>query len=112
MHFSVEKCASVLREYCPAVETITDVLLEKGEITADEIWNMYNSSPRIPQPAVSPVDEYGALIYTGHWGLHGISLPGRVTFSPGNVGFSTWGFQLLVHHVQWRLKSSVMGHGS
>lgn len=91
MRFSVEKCASVLREYRPAVENITDVLLEKGEIKADEIWDIYNSSPRIPQPAVSPVDEYGALIYAGRWGLHGISLPGRVTFSPGNVGFSTFG---------------------
>ncbi|KAL2521301.1 AAA-type ATPase family protein [Forsythia ovata] len=91
MRFSVEKCASVLREYRPAVENITDVLLEKGEIRADEIWKVYNGSPRIPQPAVSPVDEYGALIYAGRWGLHGISLPGRVTFAPGNVGFSTFG---------------------
>lgn len=43
------------------------------------------------QPAVNPVDEYGALIYAGRWGIHGISLPGRVTFAPGNVGFSTFG---------------------
>ncbi|KAL2498598.1 AAA-type ATPase family protein [Abeliophyllum distichum] len=91
MRFAVEKCASVLREYRPAVENITDVLLEKGEIRADEIWEVYNTSPRIPQLAVSPVDEYGALIYAGRWGLHGISLPGRVTFAPGNVGFSTFG---------------------
>lgn len=27
----------------------SDVLLEKGEIKADEIWKIYNSSPRIPQ---------------------------------------------------------------
>jgi len=40
---------------------------------------------------VSPLDEYGALIYAGRWGIHGISLPGRVTFAPGNVGFSTFG---------------------
>lgn len=26
-----------------------DVLLEKGEIKADEIWKIYNSSPRLPQ---------------------------------------------------------------
>lgn len=45
----------------------------------------------IVQPAVAPVDEYGALMYAGRWGLHGISLPGRVTFAPGNVGFSTFG---------------------
>ncbi|KAL0449810.1 UNVERIFIED_CONTAM: putative inactive ATP-dependent zinc metalloprotease FTSHI 4, chloroplastic [Sesamum latifolium] len=86
-----EKCSSVLREYGPAVENITDVLLEKGEIKADEIWKIYNSSPRIPQPAVREVDEYGVLIYAGRWGVHGVSLPGRVTFAPGNVGFSTFG---------------------
>lgn len=40
---------------------------------------------------MSPVDEYGALIYAGRWGIHGITLPGRVTFAPGNVGFSTFG---------------------
>lgn len=38
-----------------------------------------------------PVDEYGALVYAGRWGIHGVSLPGRVTFSPGNVGFATFG---------------------
>ncbi|KAG8383812.1 hypothetical protein BUALT_Bualt04G0052800 [Buddleja alternifolia] len=91
MHFAVEKCSSVLREYRPAVENITDVLLEKGELKADEIWNIYRSSPRIPQPAVREVDEYGALLYAGRWGLHGVSLPGRVTFAPGNVGFCTFG---------------------
>ncbi|XP_011099753.1 probable inactive ATP-dependent zinc metalloprotease FTSHI 4, chloroplastic isoform X2 [Sesamum indicum] len=91
MRFAVEKCTSVLREYSPAVENITDVLLEKGEIKADEIWKIYNSSPRIPQPAVREVDEYGVLIYAGRWGVHGVSLPGRVTFAPGNVGFSTFG---------------------
>lgn len=37
------------------------------------------------------VDEYGAIIYAGRWGLHGVSLPGRVTFAPGNVGFATFG---------------------
>ncbi|KAL6551960.1 putative inactive ATP-dependent zinc metalloprotease FTSHI 4, chloroplastic [Orobanche gracilis] len=91
MRFAVEKCSSVLREYRPAVEIITDVLLEMGEIKADEIWKIYNNSPRIPQPAVKGVDEYGVLIYAGRWGIHGVSLPGRVTFAPGNVGFSTFG---------------------
>lgn len=43
------------------------------------------------QPSVSPLDEYGALIYAGRWGIHGITLPGRVTFAPGNVGFATFG---------------------
>ncbi|KAF5202481.1 Atp-dependent zinc metalloprotease ftsh [Thalictrum thalictroides] len=91
MRFAVDKCSSVLREYHSAVETITDVLLEKKEIKAEEIWEIYNKSPRVPQPPVHPVDEYGALIYAGRWGIHGISLPGRVTFAPGNVGFSTFG---------------------
>ncbi|KAK6125602.1 hypothetical protein DH2020_040662 [Rehmannia glutinosa] len=106
MRFAVEKCSSVLREYRHAVENITGwfllhfslsyllcyyVLLEKGAIKADEIWKIYNSSPRIPQPAVKQVDEYGALLYAGRWGLHGVSLPGRVTFAPGNVGFATFG---------------------
>ncbi|KAG7987146.1 hypothetical protein I3843_03G118000 [Carya illinoinensis] len=91
MRYAVEKCSSVLREYHSAVETITDVLLEKGEIKAGEIWDIYNRAPRIPQPAVNPADEYGALIYAGRWGIHGITLPGRVTFAPGNVGYSTFG---------------------
>ncbi|KAJ9543825.1 hypothetical protein OSB04_023532 [Centaurea solstitialis] len=91
MRFAMEKCYSVLREYHSAVEEITDILLEKGEIEADEIWNIYRSSPRISQPSVIPVDEYGALIHAGRWGIHGASLPGRVTFAPGNVGFATFG---------------------
>ncbi|KAJ8765405.1 hypothetical protein K2173_012102 [Erythroxylum novogranatense] len=91
MRYAVEKCSSVLREYHSAVETITDILLEKGEIKAEEIWSIYTRAPRISQPAVNPVDEYGALMYAGRWGIHGITLPGRVTFAPGNVGFSTFG---------------------
>ncbi|KAL7102073.1 hypothetical protein ACP275_08G096300 [Erythranthe tilingii] len=91
MRFAVEKCSSVIREYRPAVENITDVLLEKGEIKADEIWKFYNTSPRIPQASVRQLDEYGALIHAGRWGLNGVSLPGRVTFAPGNVGFATFG---------------------
>ncbi|KAM0939954.1 putative AAA+ ATPase domain, ATPase, AAA-type, core, peptidase M41, AAA ATPase, AAA+ lid [Dioscorea sansibarensis] len=91
MRFAVEKCSSILREYRSAVETITDVLLEKGVIKAEEIWDIFKKAPRIAQPHVYPVDEYGALIYAGRWGIHGISLPGRVTFAPGNVGFSTFG---------------------
>ncbi|KVH92195.1 AAA+ ATPase domain-containing protein [Cynara cardunculus var. scolymus] len=67
------------------------ILLEKGEIEADEIWNIYRNSPRISQPSVIPVDEYAALIHAGRWGIHGASLPGRVTFAPGNVGFATFG---------------------
>ncbi|GAV78410.1 AAA domain-containing protein/Peptidase_M41 domain-containing protein, partial [Cephalotus follicularis] len=91
LRFAVEKCSSVLREYHSAVETITDILLGKREITAEEIWDIYQKAPRIPQAAVNPVDEYGALIYAGRWAINGISLPGRVTFAPGNVGFSTFG---------------------
>ncbi|KAI7737171.1 hypothetical protein M8C21_009010 [Ambrosia artemisiifolia] len=91
MRFAMEKCYSVLREYYSAVEEITDILLEKGEIEADEIWSIYKSFPRISQPSVTPVDEYGALIYAGRWGIHGASLPGRATFAPGNVGFVTFG---------------------
>lgn len=91
MRFSVEKCSSVLSENASAVENITDILLDKGEIKADEIWKIFKSSSRLSQPPVRPVDEYGALIYAGRWGIHGISLPGRVTFAPGNVGFSTFG---------------------
>lgn len=30
----------------------SDVLLEKGEIKADEIWNIYNTAPRIPQVSI------------------------------------------------------------
>ncbi|XP_048335248.2 probable inactive ATP-dependent zinc metalloprotease FTSHI 4, chloroplastic [Ziziphus jujuba] len=91
MRYAVEKCSAVLREYHSAVETITDILLEEGEIKAEEIWDIYKRAPRIPQPAVNQIDEYGALIYAGRWGVHGITLPGRVTFAPGNVGFLTFG---------------------
>ncbi|XP_021728080.1 probable inactive ATP-dependent zinc metalloprotease FTSHI 4, chloroplastic [Chenopodium quinoa] len=91
MRFSIEKCSSVLREHYAAVETITDELLDKGEINASKIWEIFQTSPRISQPAVDPVDEYGALVYAGRWGIHGITCPGRVTFAPGNVGFSTFG---------------------
>ncbi|KAL3371218.1 hypothetical protein AABB24_007982 [Solanum stoloniferum] len=91
MRYAVEKCLSILKENHDAVETITDVLLEKGEIKADEIWSIYKSSPKSPQPTVSPINEYGSLIYAGRWGVHGVSLPGRVTFAPGNVGFATFG---------------------
>uniref|UniRef100_A0A7N0U2W5 AAA+ ATPase domain-containing protein n=1 Tax=Kalanchoe fedtschenkoi TaxID=63787 RepID=A0A7N0U2W5_KALFE len=91
MRFAVEKCLSVLRENQSAVETITDVLLEKGEIKADEVWDIYGKSPQTPQPVVHPIDEHGALIYAGRWGIHGISLPGRVTFAPGNTGYATFG---------------------
>lgn len=91
MCFALEKCSSVLREHRDAVEIITDKLLEKGEIKAEEIWEIYKTSSRLSQPDVHPVDEYGALIYAGRWGIHGISCPGRVTFAPGNVGFSTFG---------------------
>nr|QKY65086.1 AAA-type ATPase family protein [Passiflora tenuiloba] len=91
MRYSFEKCSSILQEYRSAVETITDILLEKGEIKSTQIWDIYKSAPRIPQPEVNPIDEYGALIYTGRWGIHGITLPGRVTFAPGNIGFSTFG---------------------
>lgn len=91
MRFAVEKSSSVLKEYHSAVETITDILLEDGDIKADEIWDIYKNAPRMPQPAVRPVDEYGALIYAGRWGIHGVSLPGRITFSPGNSGFATFG---------------------
>ncbi|XWS44730.1 hypothetical protein CRYUN_Cryun15aG0072600 [Craigia yunnanensis] len=91
MRYSVEKCASVLREFHSAVETITDILLDMGEIKTEEIWDIYNRAPRISQPTVNPVDENGALIYAGRWGIHGITLLGRITFAPGNAGFSTFG---------------------
>lgn len=112
MRFAVEKCASVLREYHSAVETITDILLEKGEIKAEEIWDIYKKAPQIPQPAVSPVDEYGALIYAGRWGIQGVSLPGRATFAPGNVGFATFGAPrpmqtLTVSDETWKLIDSI-----
>ncbi|KAF6167180.1 hypothetical protein GIB67_029818 [Kingdonia uniflora] len=91
MRFAVDTCSAVLMEYHSAVETITDILLEEGKIEANEIWKIYRSSPKTPQPRVDPVDEYGALAYAGRWGIHGISLPGRATFAPGNVGFVTYG---------------------
>ncbi|KAF6142369.1 hypothetical protein GIB67_023394 [Kingdonia uniflora] len=91
MRFAMDTCSAVLMEYHSAVETITDILLEEGKIEADEIWKIYRSYLRTPQSRVDLVDEYGALAYAGRWGIHGISLPGRATFAPGNVGFVTYG---------------------
>ncbi|CAM6085693.1 unnamed protein product [Calypogeia fissa] len=91
MRYAVEKCSSVLKEYRSALETLAELLLEKEVVEADEIWDIFNKAPRFPQPEVKEVDEYGALIYAGRWGIHGISLPGRVTFRPGNVGYVTFG---------------------
>lgn len=112
LRYGTEKCSSVLKEYHSAVETITDILLEKGKIKAEEIWDIYKSAPRVAQPSVSPLDEYGALIYAGRWGIHGISLPGRVTFAPGNVGFSTFGAARptetqIVNDETWKLVDDV-----
>ncbi|KAL3677045.1 hypothetical protein R1sor_026993 [Riccia sorocarpa] len=91
MRWAVEKCHSVLREYRSALETIAELLLEKEEITAAEIWDIYNKTPRIPQPEVRPVDEYAALLGAGRWGVQGLSLCGRATFKPGNLGYVTFG---------------------
>jgi len=33
--------------------------------------------------AVHPIDEHRALLYAGRWGIHGVTLPGRVTLAPG-----------------------------
>lgn len=60
-------------------------------------WKMYDLELIIlgyfldAQPEVRRVNEHGALMYAGRWGIHGVSLPGRATFSPGNVGWVTFG---------------------
>ncbi|CAM6071688.1 unnamed protein product [Sphagnum tenellum] len=91
MRFAVEKCSAVLREYRSALETIAQRLLEKEEVEASEVWDIYRKAPRIPQPEIRPVDEHGVLLYAGRWGIHGVTLPGRVTFAPGKVGWATFG---------------------
>ncbi|KAH7295716.1 hypothetical protein KP509_27G062000 [Ceratopteris richardii] len=91
MRFALQKCGAVLREYRSAVETIAEILLEKTDIGADEIWDIFKNTPRIPQPEPAPVDEFGALVHVGRWGLYGASLPGRVTFFPGYNGYVTFG---------------------
>ncbi|XP_057847495.2 probable inactive ATP-dependent zinc metalloprotease FTSHI 4, chloroplastic isoform X2 [Cryptomeria japonica] len=53
VRYGVEKCTSVLREYRSAVENIADILLEKNEIMADEIWDIFRKAPRIPQVVAS-----------------------------------------------------------
>jgi hypothetical protein len=55
------------------------------------VWDIYHKAPRIPQPEIRPVDEHGVLLYAGRWGIHGVTLPGRVTFTPGKVGWATFG---------------------
>ncbi|BBN18797.1 hypothetical protein MPTK1_8g05580 [Marchantia polymorpha subsp. ruderalis] len=90
MRWAVEKCHSILKEYRSALETIAELLMDKEEITAAEIWEIFKKAPRIPQPEVRPVDEYAAIIYAGRWGVQGISLSGRATFKPGNIGYVTF----------------------
>ncbi|CAN6475819.1 unnamed protein product [Victoria cruziana] len=91
VRYAVAKCLAAIREYRSAVETITDFLLEKEEIKADKIWDIFSKAPRLPQPPVQEVDEYAVLVHSGRWGIHGASLPGRVTFAPGYIGFATFG---------------------
>ncbi|XP_024517746.1 probable inactive ATP-dependent zinc metalloprotease FTSHI 4, chloroplastic [Selaginella moellendorffii] len=91
MRYAIEKCTSVLLEYRSALETMADRLMEKTELQAADMWEVFNKSPRIPQPVVYPVDEYDALIYEGRWGIYGASLPGRASYYPGNVGYATFG---------------------
>ncbi|CAI5951476.1 unnamed protein product [Closterium sp. NIES-65] len=66
-------------------------LLEEGEVTGDAILRIYDAAPKFPQPLVRPIDEYAVLVHQGRWGIHGASLPGRVTFHPGNSGYATFG---------------------
>ena len=51
---SMEKCASLLKELHSVVKTITNILLEMGEIKAEEIWDIYNRAPRISQVIFYP----------------------------------------------------------
>lgn len=51
----------------------------------------FNGNVLDTKPEVTRVNEHGALMYAGRWGIHGVSLPGRATFSPGNVGWVTFG---------------------
>ncbi|GBG70234.1 hypothetical protein CBR_g6364 [Chara braunii] len=80
--------------YCPKGVLLwgpPERLMETLELTGDEIRQIFDESPRIPQEPVPPVNEQEVLLYTGRWGIHGVSLPGRVTFSPGNCGYATFG---------------------
>ncbi|CAN1288028.1 Probable inactive ATP-dependent zinc metalloprotease FTSHI 4, chloroplastic [Linum perenne] len=65
MRYAMDKCSSVLREYRSAVETITDILLEKGEMKAAEIWDIYNSAPRIPQTQIISDDTWKLINHIG-----------------------------------------------
>eukprot|EP00850_Spirogloea_muscicola_P013726 SM000095S24940 [mRNA] locus=s95:76085:81641:+ [translate_table: standard] len=91
MRFAVEKATAILKEYRSAVETIAEMLSEKDEVSAEEIWNAFNRAPRIAQDRIRPPDEYGALVHVGRWGVVGTALPGRATFHPGPVGYATFG---------------------
>jgi len=46
-----------------SVIIFSDVLLEKGEIKADEIWNIYNTAPRIPQVSYLSQSYLSVLIF-------------------------------------------------
>lgn len=48
-----------------SVTIFSDVLLEKGEIKADEIWNIYNTAPRIPQVSYLSPSSLSVLIFFG-----------------------------------------------
>eukprot|EP00850_Spirogloea_muscicola_P015729 SM000123S25841 [mRNA] locus=s123:211711:217315:+ [translate_table: standard] len=91
MRYAVEKATAILKEYRSAVETIAEMLSEKDEVSAEEILNAFKRAPRIAQDRIRPVDEYGALVHVGRWGIAGTALPGRATFHPGPVGYATFG---------------------
>eukprot|EP00271_Cylindrocystis_brebissonii_P018513 TRINITY_DN5283_c0_g1_i1.p1 TRINITY_DN5283_c0_g1~~TRINITY_DN5283_c0_g1_i1.p1 ORF type:complete len:900 (+),score=206.31 TRINITY_DN5283_c0_g1_i1:478-3177(+) len=91
VRFAVNKCLSVLIKYRSALETLAEELLHKEAIYAEEIWKIFNSAPHLPAPEVREVDEYWALMHATRWGVHGLSLPGRATFHPGNAGWATFG---------------------
>lgn len=41
---------------------LADVLLEKGEIKADDIWDIYNRSPRVPQVCSQLMFQYVVIL--------------------------------------------------
>ncbi|GAQ83017.1 AAA-type ATPase family protein [Klebsormidium nitens] len=91
IRYASEMSRMIVRECRPALEAFAKHLLEHEEIDAAQVQEIFERCPRIPQPDVLPVNEYEALMLCNRWGIHGLSLPGRATFQPGNSGYVTFG---------------------
>lgn len=62
---ATKKLAWYIGQWYHVIYAVLDVLLEKGEIKAKEIWDIYRKAPRIPQVCIS----FASIIFFVAWYL-------------------------------------------